>query len=73
MCAISFSSRAEYHKIIYQSLLPGTQMSLKHAENKIGKPKKTMRGSKAFGRHFCGRGKYFGLVNLAVVCNIVFI
>ena len=33
-------SRAEQYKIIYQSVLPGIQMSLEHAENKIGKPKK---------------------------------
>ena len=38
-------------------------------------PEKAMRGSKAFGRHFCGSGKHFRLVqlshrkNLAVVCN----
>ena len=25
-------------------------------------PKKAMHGSKAFGRHFCGSGKHFGLV-----------
>ena len=60
-------------------------MSRKYAENrgnmqkiKSVSPKKAMRGSKAFGCHFCGSGKHFGLVqsshrkNLAVVCNIVF-
>ena len=34
-------------------------MLLKHAENKMGKPKKAMRESKAFGRHFCGRWVIF--------------
>ena len=62
MCAISFCSRAEWHKIIYQSVSPGIRMSLKHAENEIGRPEKAMHGSKAFGRLFCGSGKYFGLV-----------
>ena len=42
------------HKIICQSVMPRIQMSLKQAENKIGKPKKVMRESKAFGHHFCG-------------------
>ena len=46
MCAISFCCKAESHKIIYQSVSPGIQMSLKHAENKTGKPKQEKRGPK---------------------------
>ena len=34
MCAISFCSRTEKHKISYQSVLLGIQMLPKHAENK---------------------------------------
>ena len=41
-------------------------MSLKHAENKIGKPKKAMRGSKAFGRHFCDSGNILDRFNQAI-------
>ena len=52
MCAIRFCSRAEPHKIIYQSISPGNQMSLKHAENKTSKPKQEKRGLKIVCRSF---------------------
>ena len=75
MCAISFCSRAESHKFIYQSVSPGTQMSLKHAENKNVKPKQEMRGLKIVRPSFLLKREmlWVGLSKqLALVCNIVF-
>ena len=44
-------------------------MSLKHAENKIGKSKIVMRGSKAYCRHFCGAGNTYDWFNQIIAKN----
>ena len=41
-------------------------MSLKHAENEMGKPKKAIRESKAFGRHFLEVGNILDWFNQAI-------
>ena len=66
MCAISLCSRAEQHKISIKSyrrefICRGNMQKIKSVS-----PKKALRGSKAFGRHFVEAGNILYLFNQAI-------